>query len=65
MNELVGNSELEPCPFCGGNAIEEKERVPECNNTWRFIVRCKKCLVAVAHFENPAKAHEWWNTRHA
>jgi hypothetical protein len=60
---------LKACPFCGGDPVIEVRSnyfhdayVPESENK-RYVVRCKKCMVAVSHYVSAEKAIMWWNTR--
>lgn len=55
--------ELLPCPFCGGEAIIERDFVIE-RCSYRIYVRCNKCLTRVLHHATPEEAIKFWNIRH-
>ena len=46
---------LKPCPFCGGEAEVEGERI--------FWVSCQKCWVETSSFNTLEEAIEAWNRR--
>ena len=61
-------SELKPCPFCGGEAVEFTWK-HDLSNSYMAVVRCDVCKVRAergfgAEEAVKAEAIEAWNTRH-
>lgn len=58
----MSGEKLAPCPFCGGKAIAEEHYV-ETRESYRYVVRCKRCFSQVLHHENIGDAINFWNAR--
>lgn len=73
MTELVktiqnsSDEELLPCPFCGGNPIEDFEREElggdKVGRIINWSVYCTKCYAGVFSCESQEDAQEKWNRR--
>ena len=59
----IRDSELKPCPFCGGKAC--LQRGIYVNKEWHndFIVFCDKCEVGTVPYNTMAEAIKAWNRR--
>lgn len=55
-------TELKPCPFCGGNGIEEYIYFPDEPPSMRII--CGECQKAATNYMDVDKAINAWNTRY-
>jgi ssDNA-binding Zn-finger/Zn-ribbon topoisomerase 1 len=60
---MTSNTELKPCPFCGGKAVEHEQQ-------GGFIVACSsanKCAFSPSHWTKDKRKHRRniaaWNTR--
>lgn len=51
-------SELKPCPFCGGEAVERLEGYTRC---W---IMCTNCFATSILFNDMPSAIGFWNHRH-
>ena len=60
MTDQQNESELLPCPFCGGEGQDRKNYE---NNTWIYSVRCKECDVTTDFYGSKKKAIAAWNRR--
>lgn len=60
------NSELKPCPFCGGNAELTTDHHDYSNgeHTSTYGVNCTKCFIEPQRLQSPESAILTWNTRH-
>jgi len=58
INEIITDQELEPCPFCGGNA---DIRTYEDDGS---LVHCTKCDALIEYwFKTEEEAADAWNRR--
>lgn len=71
MSEQVfNNTQLLPCPFCGGEGIPEKqlrggfEHDRDDPDAYAYTVRCRSCAAEGGWSKNPAGATRQWNMRH-
>lgn len=51
--------ELKPCPFCGGNAEQRKNRFIG----WEYWIQCTKCGATTKSSHYEKLASEVWNRR--
>jgi Lar family restriction alleviation protein len=58
-------AELKPCPFCGGEAKNEKHnmRVDEGLTRLWYMARCQKCDAIVFSNKSEQEATDKWNRR--
>lgn len=57
----MGNLELKPCPFCGGEAI--KGVACHVHEDYAFRVECRECKIVTPFYATEAEAIEAWNRR--
>jgi len=60
-------TDLKPCPFCGGNPIEDFEREElggdKVGQIINWSVYCTKCYAEVFSCQSREDAQEKWNRR--
>ena len=53
-------TELKPCPFCGGRGLLWESRV---RRTLSWYVYCENCYIRTVLFDNLDESVETWNRR--
>lgn len=57
-------TDLLPCPFCGGPAVNHSHASCDCcGQAYTGIVACTKCPAEVTHLDTSADAEKAWNAR--
>lgn len=57
-------SEIKPCPFCGGAAMNLSHSSCDCcGKKYTGIVGCTHCNAEVSHYDTDEQAIEAWNKR--
>ena len=60
----MSNAELKPCPFCGGQAELQAEKIEsEFTIETYYRVSCAECLCSMGEYVYANHAVEAWNRR--
>lgn len=64
--EAQEQSDLKPCPFCGGDAVLDSypdyEAERSCDPT-EWYVQCTSCGITINGYYDPIRAKKAWNKR--
>ena len=62
----MNDTELLPCPFCGGEVELRHDTSSDYERHWTYTVRCpnQECGCDFGHYEMASQVATKWNRRH-